>query len=84
MAACKMAEVTFSPLFTASEVTSGVSHVILNSFAQHKKTLMYWSTSSKETHSVYETGKPKVQGKAKWIGFYSNFKREKGDINFNT
>lgn len=46
---------------------------------------MYWSASSKEPPNVHETGKPEVQGKAKWIGFCSNFKmrKEKGDITIN-
>lgn len=45
---------------------------------------MYWGASSKKLPNAHGTGKPKVQGKAKWIGFCSNLEREKGDINANT
>lgn len=81
MTACKMAEIIFH-LFTTCEVTSGVRDLILNSLAQYKKTPMYWDASSKKLPNVHSTlGKPKEQGKAKWIAVFSNLEREKGDIN---
>lgn len=84
MAACELMEIIFFRLFTTCEDTSGVSHLILNFLEREKRTVTYQSASKEEPSNVQGTGKHKVQGKAKWIGFCSNLKREKEYINDNT
>lgn len=77
MVACELMEIIFFPLFTTCEITSGVSHLILNFLEREGRTVIYQSASKEEPINVQGTGKHKVQGKAKWIVFCSNLKGEK-------